>query len=74
VGNAARQTTFASQASYEKYAWKSRREEFFSLMDVAAPWRELEALIEPNSPKTGNGRQPAGLPSLLLGNAGQSMM
>ncbi len=60
-----RQMTLASQASFEKYARKSRREEFLSVMDVVVPWRELEALIEPYYPKAGNGRQPVGLSIML---------
>jgi IS5 family transposase len=57
--------TLASQASFEKYARKSRREEFLNVMDVVVPWRELEALIEPFYPKAGNGRQPVGLSIML---------
>src|ERR1035441_7497919 len=65
VENAMRQMTLASQASFEKYARKSRREEFLNVMDVVVPWRELEALIEPFYPKAGNGRQPVGLSIML---------
>ena len=60
-----RQMTLASQASFEKYARKSRREEFLNVMGVVVPWRELEALIEPYYPKAGNGRQPVGLSIML---------
>ena len=60
-----RQMTLASQASFEKYARKSRREEFLSVMAVVVPWRDLEALIEPYYPKAGNGRQPVGLSIML---------
>ena len=49
-----RQQTFASQASFEKYGRKSRRE-----------WVELQALVEPHYPKAGNGRQPMGLGIML---------
>jgi IS5 family transposase len=65
VENAMRQMTLESQASFEKYARKSRREEFLNVMDVVVPWRELEALIEPFYPKAGNGRQPVGLSIML---------
>ena len=65
VGNAMRQMTLASQASFEKYARKSRREEFLSVMSVVVPWCDLEALIEPYYPKAGNGRQPVGLSIML---------
>ena len=60
-----RQITFANQLGFEKYARKSRREEFLNGMDVVVPWRELEALIEPFYPKVGNGRQPVGLSIML---------
>ena len=60
-----RQMTLASQASFEKYARKSRREEFLNVMAVVVPWCELEALIEPYYPKAGNGRQPVGLSIML---------
>ena len=62
---AMRQSTFASQSSFEKYGRKSRREEFLSVMDAVVPWRELESLIEPYYPKAGNGRQPVGLSIML---------
>jgi len=65
VGNAMRQMTLASQASFEKYARKSRREEFLSVMAGVVPWCDLEALIEPYYPKAGNGRQPVGLSIML---------
>jgi transposase, IS5 family len=60
-----RQITFASQSGFEKYARKSRREEFLNVMEVVVPWRELEALIEPHYPRAGNGRQPVGLSIVL---------
>src|SRR6266567_4318325 len=59
------QQTLAAQTGFEKYARKSRREEFLSVMDVVVPWRELEVLIEPHYPKAGNGRQPVGLSIML---------
>jgi transposase, IS5 family len=59
------QRTLSAQTGFEKYARKSRREEFLSGMDVVVPWRELEALIEPQYPKAGNGRQPVGLSIML---------
>ena len=60
-----RQATFASQASFEKFGRKSKREQFLNIMDGVVPWSELEALVEPHYPKAGNGRQPVGLPILL---------
>ena len=59
------QLTFASQPSFEKYARKSRREQFLATMDVVVPWRDLEALIEPYYPRAGKGRQPVGLSIML---------
>ncbi|MBV8451076.1 MAG: IS5/IS1182 family transposase, partial [Deltaproteobacteria bacterium] len=56
-----RQLTLAAQWSFEKYARKTRREEFLEQMDKIVPWRELEAMIEPHYPKAGNGRPPVGL-------------
>jgi IS5 family transposase len=63
--NAMRQMTLTSQTSFEKYARKSRREEFLNVMAAVVPWSELEAQIEPHYPKAGNGRQPVGLPMML---------
>ena len=60
-----RQITFASQPSFEKFARKSRREEFLTAMDVIVPWSELEALIAPYYPKASKGRQPVGLGIML---------
>src|SRR5260370_172219 len=60
-----RQITFASQSGFEKYARKSRREEFLNVMEVVVPWQELEALIEAHYPKAGNGRHPVGLSIML---------
>ena len=60
-----RQTTLASQGSFEKYGRKSKREEFLESMNAIVPWRELEGLIEPHYPKAGNGRQPVGLSIML---------
>jgi IS5 family transposase len=59
------QITFANQSGFEKYARKSRREEFLNGMETVVPWRELEALIEPHYPQAGNGRQPVGLSIML---------
>src|SRR6201987_5801567 len=60
-----RQITFACQPSFEKYARKSRREEFLNTMEAIVPWSELEALIAPHYPKAGKGRQPVGLSIML---------
>jgi IS5 family transposase len=62
---AMRQITFACQPSFEKFARKSRREQFLNTMETVVPWSELEALIEPHYPKAGGGRRPVGLGIML---------
>ncbi len=51
-----RQLVFATQPSFEKYARKSRREEFLTTMEAVVPWSELEARIAPHYPKAGEDR------------------
>ncbi len=60
-----RQITLASQAGFEKYGRKSKREQFLETMESVVPWTELHALIEPYYPKSGNGREPVGLSIML---------
>jgi IS5 family transposase len=60
-----KQQTFASQSSFEKYGRKSRRELFLDEMEQVVPWTELQALVEPHYPKSGNGRRPVGLSIML---------
>ena len=60
-----RQQTLASQASFERYGKKTRREKFLEEMDRIMPWPELESLIAPHYPKEGNGRPPVGLSIML---------
>jgi IS5 family transposase len=60
-----RQQTLASQAGFEKFGRKSRRELFLDRMEEVVPWAELLALVEPHYPKAGNGRQPVGLAIML---------
>lgn len=59
-----KQTTLAA-AGFEKYAKKTRREEFLQKMDAVVPWSELCALVEPYYPKPGNGRPPKDLEVML---------
>jgi IS5 family transposase len=59
------QQTLASQATFEKYGRKSRRELFLEEMSQVVPWAELETLIEPHYAKAGNGRRPVGLSIML---------
>jgi IS5 family transposase len=47
-----RQQTLSSQASFEKYGRKSRRELFLDEMERGVPWPELEALVEPHYPNS----------------------
>jgi IS5 family transposase len=60
-----RQPTLASQASFERYGRKSRRELFLEEMDRVVPWAGLEALVEPHYAKAGNGPRPVGLGIML---------
>lgn len=60
-----RQITLASQASFEKFGRKSKREQFLETMENVVPWTELITLIETYYPKAGNGRQPVGLSVML---------
>lgn len=60
-----RQQTLASQASFEKFGRKGKRELFLDQMEQVVPWSELLALVEPHYPKAGKGRQPVGLAIML---------
>jgi IS5 family transposase len=57
--------TLASQASFDKYGRKSRRELFLDEMELVVPWAELLGLVDPHYPKAGNGRRPVGLSIML---------
>lgn len=59
-----KQTTLAA-AGFEKYAKKTRREEFLQQMDAVVPWSDLCVLIEPYYPKAGQGRPPKDLEVML---------
>jgi len=60
-----RQVTLASQASFERYGRKSRRELFLDEMERVVPWSAMESLVRPHYAKAGNGRQPVGLSIML---------
>lgn len=60
-----RQQTLATQAGFEKYARKSRRELFLEEMERVVPWAELRAVVEPHYPRGENGRPPVGLEIML---------
>src|ERR1700684_2768480 len=59
------QRSLASQAGFEKYGRKSRRELFLDEMEQVVPWSGLEALVRPHYAKAGKGRQPVGLSIML---------
>jgi IS5 family transposase len=59
-----KQTTFASLA-FESKKKLTRRERFLAEMDQVVPWARLLRLIAPHYPKTGNGRQPMPLETML---------
>jgi IS5 family transposase len=60
-----KQQSLASQAVFEKYGRKSRRELFLDEMEKIVPWSGLESLVCPHYAKAGNGRQPVGLSIML---------
>src|SRR5580693_9457596 len=60
-----KQQSLSSQAVFEKYGRKSRRELFLDEMEQVVPWSALESLVRPHYAKAGNGRQPVGLPIML---------
>jgi len=60
-----KQQSLASQAVFEKYGRKSRRELFLDEMNRVVPWSALESLVRPHYAKAGNGRQPVGLSIML---------
>ena len=60
-----KQQSLASQAAFEKYERKSRRELFLDEMEQVVSWAELSALVEPHYAKAGNGRRPVGLAIML---------
>jgi IS5 family transposase len=60
-----RQDSF-SDAGFEKYRKKTRKEQFLEEMDSIIPWKELTEVIEPFYPKPeGAGRRPIGIERML---------
>ena len=57
--------TFASQAGFQKFGRKSRREVFLDEMERIVPWTGLLALVRPHYAVAGNGRRPVGLEIML---------
>jgi len=60
-----RQLTLAEAAGFERYGKLTRRAAFLAEMDQVVPWDRLCAVIEPVSPKPGNGRPPVGVERML---------
>ncbi len=60
-----RQATLASQAMFQKYGRKSRRELFLDEMERIVPWSAMCSLVRPHYAKAGNGRRPVGLEIIL---------
>jgi IS5 family transposase len=60
-----RQRTFASQAEFQEYGRKSRRELFLDEMERIVPWSGLLALVRLHYAKADNGRRPGGLEIML---------
>ena len=59
------QLTLARQAEFQRYAKKTRREQFLEEMDAVMPWAELLALVAPHYSKGEMGRKPVGLEIML---------
>lgn len=60
-----RQDSF-SDAGFEKYRKKTRKEHFLDEMETIIPWKELSEAIEPYYPKPeGAGRRPVGIERML---------
>jgi len=57
--------TRVATAGFDKYAKTTRRAEFLREMEQVVPWALLCELIEPDYPKAGKGRRPAGLERML---------
>ena len=55
-----KQQSLASQAVFEKYGRKSRRERFLDEMEQVVPWSGLQSLVEPHYAKAGSGRRQSG--------------
>jgi IS5 family transposase len=60
-----RQQTLGAQASFEKYARKSRRELFLEEMEQVVPWARVETLVKPHYPRGENGGPAVGLGIML---------
>ena len=52
-------------AGFERYARTTRRAAFLAEMERVVPWPARCGLIQPDSPKPGNGRPPVGVERML---------
>jgi len=52
-------------SGFERYTKKTRRAIFLEEMEQVVPWAKLCRLIEPHYPKSGNGRGPKELHTML---------
>jgi IS5 family transposase len=59
------QLTLARQAEFQRFAKKTRREQFLEEMDAVMPWAELLALVAPYYSTGETGRKPVGLEIML---------
>lgn len=59
------QLTLAQQAEFQRFAKKTRREQFLEEMDAVMSWAELFALVAPYYSKGETGRKPVGLEIML---------
>ena len=60
-----KQMTLAGAKGFEKHSRSTRKAAFLARMEVLMPWAAFCALIDPYSPKAGNGRPPVGLERML---------
>jgi len=65
VNTAGKQGTLAMMSGFERYTKKTRRAIFLEEMEQVVPWAKLCRLIEPHYPKSGNGRGPKELHTML---------
>ena len=60
-----RQMSLAQQAEFQRFAKRTRREQFLEEMEAVMPWAELLALVAPYYSKGETGRKPVGLAIML---------
>ncbi len=59
------QLTLAQQTEFQRFAKKTRREQFLEEMEAVMPWADLLALVAPYYSKGEPGRKPVGLEIML---------